>query len=200
MAKAQRIIDLDKGIDPWERQKKDTEEAWQAFIFYRDSGEKRSFRATAEHFKLWHNTIFRMNLKFRWKERVLAYERHLDAQRQEVHKKEVVAMAKRHASVASSAIGVLSEPLKEAVRRINACLWTLEKISDTELLRLIRANASVLKDLVEIERVAMGAPGTVTAQIAGTASTTLADRIMRTFNEATEDAEASEDPGVIDAD
>lgn len=200
MAARKKFIDLDKEIDPWERHKQDTEEEWQAFIFYRDSGEKRSFRLTAEHFKIWHNTVFRWNIRYRWKERVLAYERHLDAQRQEVHKKEVVAMAKRHASVASSAIGILSEPLKEAVRRINQGLWTLEKISDVELLRLIRANASVLKDLVEIERVAMGAPGTVTAQIAGTASTTLADRIMRSFSEATEDAEASEDPGVIDAD
>ena len=93
--------------------------------------------------------------------RANAYDRHLDAARVRATRKNIGAMAERHANLANAALGVLQEPIKELIRRLTLGTLDLKAISDTELLRWVRASALAIKDLTAVERVARGAPDSI---------------------------------------
>ena len=63
---------------PWERQKGESEKAYEAFVAYRDMGEKRTLIAVAEKLGKSDTLIRRWKDRWEWKERVRAYDNGLE--------------------------------------------------------------------------------------------------------------------------
>ena len=62
---------------PWERQKGESEKAFEAFVTYRDMGEKRTLTAVAEKLQKSGTLIRRWKSTWDWAERVRAYDNEL---------------------------------------------------------------------------------------------------------------------------
>lgn len=85
---------------PWERQKDESEKAYEAFSEYRDMGEKRTYQNVAEKLQKSCTLIRRWSSQWEWRERVRAYDNELE---KEVQKKAVAdrkAMIERHIGIA----------------------------------------------------------------------------------------------------
>lgn len=85
---------------PWERQKDESEKAYEAFSEYRDMGEKRTYQKVAEKLQKSCALIRRWSSQWEWRERVRAYDNELE---KEVRKKAIAdrkAMIERHISIA----------------------------------------------------------------------------------------------------
>lgn len=85
---------------PWERQKGESEKAYEAFAAYRDMGEKRTFQAVADKLQKSCTLIRRWSGQWEWRERVRAYDNELE---KEARKKAVAdrrAMTERHIGIA----------------------------------------------------------------------------------------------------
>ena len=63
---------------PWERQKGESEKAFEAFVTYRDMGEKRTLTAVAEKLQKSGTLIRRWKSTWDWAERVRAYDNELE--------------------------------------------------------------------------------------------------------------------------
>lgn len=118
---------LDEEVQPWDRQKREGDKAWECFRLYRDAElpngiGKRSHRAvcagaypgTPEGAKP-RNQVADWSVKFRWMERVEAFDRHLDAIRQEEFRKEakrdgIQALALYRAMRAKSSQAIVALP------------------------------------------------------------------------------------------
>src|SRR5438874_6587799 len=68
--------------EPWERQPGESAEAFEAFKLYRDGGPKRSRRKVAERLSKSQALMSRWQSRYRWRERVDAYDRERDRQEQ----------------------------------------------------------------------------------------------------------------------
>lgn len=91
---------LDEAVEPWDRQPNEGDKAWQCFQLYRDATQpggigKRTQREVATkaytaspHGPRAKKEIADWSVKFRWIERVEAFDRHLDAIRQESFRNE----------------------------------------------------------------------------------------------------------------
>ncbi len=82
---------------PWDRQHGESDEAWQAFVEYRDMGLTRSAKRVAELLGKSESHLHSYSSKFSWRERVNAFEQHLDHHRQDEHEKVVRKMSEDHA-------------------------------------------------------------------------------------------------------
>lgn len=198
-----KVHRLDRNARPWERQTTENDRHWKAFLAYRDAGEEhRSLRQTATTANEHTTQVGRWSVGYRWRERVLAYDRSLDEERVRVARREVAKMAERHAQLASAGLGALQQPVAEFVRRINEKQVDLTKMSDRDLLSFIRTSAAAVKDFVGVERVARGAPSDVVGTIGATApAKTITDAIDEMFRKAGFDVDGlpvGEDPDDVD--
>jgi hypothetical protein len=160
------------GIDPWERQPKEADEAWRAFAHYRDalddSGDPlRSIGATSRALDEHLTQCKRWSSRWRWRDRCVAYDRHLDGIATKAKEKAIKVMVGRHAALANAGLGVLQEPIKELISRIERKAIDLKALSDDALIKLVRQSASAIRDLVGVERVARGVPETVLGGVVG---------------------------------
>lgn len=85
---------------PWERQPKESEQAYQAFARYRDAGEKRKLIAVAEELHKSYTLIRRWKDTWNWEERVREYDNELQKEVHKQAKKKARAMADRHIDMA----------------------------------------------------------------------------------------------------
>lgn len=177
-----KVHPLDPSVSAWERQPAEKDHHWAAFLVYRDALEDRSLRKTCAATGKWLNQIARWNEGYRWRQRVLAYDRHLDEERVRAARKRIHEMADRHAGLALAGLAAMQAPVAEFVKRLNAKTLDLTKIPDAELLRLLRSSASAIKDLVEVERVARGAPAT-TAVVLSPAGASKAQTVAEAVEE-----------------
>lgn len=177
---------LDARLDAWERQPGEHEKAFAAFAAYRDAAQDRSVRATARDLKVWPTQLQRWVVQWRWYDRVAEYDRHMDRVRVREARKVLVEMTTRHSTLAMSALGVLSRPINELIERINSKKINLATIPDAALLRMVRDAAAAIKDLVEVERVARGAPAS-TSLVVEADENTVASAVERMFSATTYD-------------
>jgi hypothetical protein len=178
--------DLDPKLMPWERQPLESERAYAAFVTYRDQGDERSVRQVARTRELHETQCQRWSGRWRWSERVMAWDRHLGAVATKEKEKAVREMTVRHASLANAGLGVLQEPIKELIRRISSGELDLSKIPVGDLLRLVRQSAQAIKDLIGVERVARGVPETVVGGVFGVGASpaTVAAMVQALFDDA----------------
>lgn len=136
---------------PWEMQETDTPKSWEAFQVYRDLGKTRSLKKVAEQLQKSETIIGRWSGKHNWQERIAAWEVEQDRLIRIELTKDIGAMRKRHADMASAML------LKAAV--------ALKKIPDDEI------KASDISRMVEVatklERISKGDVGDVVEERQG---------------------------------
>lgn len=91
---------MPKTDKPWERQKGESEKAYEAFAAYRDMGEKRTFAAVAEKLGKSDTLIRRWKVRWNWQERVRAYDNELEREARAKVIKARKDMVDRHINIA----------------------------------------------------------------------------------------------------
>ena len=123
MAKYRQPITASTDVEPWERQYKEGPQAFAAFAAYRDSGAngaKRSLQKTAQTLTKSDGTPYSLGTlkewsrKWRWQERVAAWDEEMDRQAREELAKGITGMRKNHVGIAQA---MLTKALK-ALQRI----------------------------------------------------------------------------------
>lgn len=178
------IIVFDPKLKLWERQPREGERHYRCFKEYRDQGDGRSIRSACEKCDEHLTTVHTWTQKYRWKERIAAWDREMDLIKQRESRKVIKEMAARHAEIMRATMAALQQPLQEIARRVKTQTLNLTKMSDKELLNLVRMSAHAYKDVVEIERVANGAPASVQLEVQSTVSSTVADTVEAAFRAA----------------
>ncbi len=85
---------------PWERQKGESGQAYEAFAAYRDMGTDRSIRAVGQKLGKSRALIERWSSQWKWQERIRAYESDIDRKAREKAVKERKTMRDRHTKIA----------------------------------------------------------------------------------------------------
>lgn len=85
---------------PWERQKGESEKAFEAFVTYRDMGTKRSLRAVCEKLGKSKTLIDRWSSDKDWVERVRAYDNDIEKEARAKVIRDRKAMTTRHINIA----------------------------------------------------------------------------------------------------
>lgn len=85
---------------PWERQKGESAQAFEAFTTYRDMGAERSLRAVSQRLGKSKTIIDRWSREKDWVERVRAYDNDLDKEARAKAVKDRKAMTERHIGIA----------------------------------------------------------------------------------------------------
>lgn len=100
------------GHEPWERQKGESQKAFEAFACYRDLGPKRSIAKVAQ--KLGKSTalIARWSARWDWVARAEAWDREQDRLRRESQLEAIKRMNEQHALIASAFLQKLVERLR----------------------------------------------------------------------------------------
>lgn len=103
-------------VEPWERQPMESQVGWEAFRVYRDLDPPRYMRRVKEHFDAigrvrTMDAYRRLSHRWRWRERVAAYDLHMDRVRQKAREDEVRAMEQRHARIAMAGLTKVAQRL-----------------------------------------------------------------------------------------
>lgn len=85
---------------PWERQKGESEKAYEAFAVYRDMGTNRSIRAVAQQLAKSRTQIGKWSSAWEWTERVRAYDNDLEKEARAQAIRDRKAMTTRHINIA----------------------------------------------------------------------------------------------------
>ena len=145
-------------FDPiWERQPREGDKAWGAFVAYRDMplNERSLRRLVTEYYnvapgtKRWRNkfrAVSYLSRKWRWRERVEAYDRHLDQIAQEARRRAIEEMNERHIRIARAMVMKAAERLRD---------MDPAELSPTETRQFFDYG-------VRLERLALGEPESVT--------------------------------------
>lgn len=149
---------------PWERQKGESEQAYEAFSKYRDMGDKRAITAVAKELSKSRQLIERWKERWEWKERVRAYDNELE---KEARKKAVAdrkAMTERH-------IGIAMQLQKKALEALSTL--SVEDMSPKDVKEYIK----MATDLERLNRTIEEESG----KSGGEASASLADSIIAAY-------------------
>ena len=124
---------------PWERQKGESEKAFEAFSIYRDMGEKRTLTAVAEQLRKSDSLIWRWKDRWDWFERVRAYDNDLEKEARAKPIKDRKDMPSRHIGIAMQ----LQKKALEALQGLSVQDMTAKDIKEyikmaTDLERLNR--------------------------------------------------------------
>lgn len=130
---------------PWEQLQGEGPKPFEAFCLYRDMGKDRSYRKVAAQLGKSETIISRWGSKYRWMDRVSAWEAEIDRQANQIHMKDIAAMRARQA--------------KQALALQKKGFGLLKSIEDggAKLSEIV----SLLKLGMEQERIAMGDVGEV---------------------------------------
>ncbi|MGW1761032.1 hypothetical protein [Streptomyces mirabilis] len=104
-------IPLAPDIDPWERQPGETPRRHGQFVTYRDLGRTRTLTQAAQSLTLAYGHVRNLAVEGRWRERVEAYDRHLDRQYEAMWLEERRKAAETDAKILGAAIGKLAQRL-----------------------------------------------------------------------------------------
>ena len=105
-------IPLDPDLDPWERQPAETAKKHGQFVTIRDLGRTRTLTEAAQRLTLAYGHVRNLAAAGRWRERVEAYDRHLDRQYEAMWLEERRKAAETDAKVLGAAIGKLVQRLQ----------------------------------------------------------------------------------------
>ncbi len=122
---------MPKSLDaakPWERQLRESSQAYEAFSIYRDMGSDRSLRAVAKQLNKILTIIGRWSGAWEWVERIRAHENDLARQAREQAAREVKEMQKRQTKIAM----LLQKKAVEALEKVDP-----EKLDESAIVRFI---------------------------------------------------------------
>lgn len=132
---------------PWERQKGETEKAYEAFSIYRDLGEGRTLTEVTKKLGKSRTLIDRWRVNWNWYERVREYDNSLAEAARAKAIKDRKAMIDRHIDIALQ----VQEKALTALKRLKTDDMTPKDIKEyikmaTDLERLTREPADDEKD------------------------------------------------------
>ncbi|MGA5599618.1 hypothetical protein ACPCUF_01030 [Streptomyces griseoincarnatus] len=104
-------INLDPNLDPWERQPGESAHKHGQFATYRDLGRTRTLTDAAQRLTVAYGHVRNLAAQYRWRERVEAYDRHLDRQYEAMWLEERRKAAETDAKILGAAIGKLAQRL-----------------------------------------------------------------------------------------
>jgi hypothetical protein len=87
-------------VKPWERQPGESGRAFAAFVAYRDTGDSRSYTGVAQTLHKSRTLVARWGTRWRWQDRLSAWERNLEYERQVAHRRAIIEMNERHVMIA----------------------------------------------------------------------------------------------------
>lgn len=105
-------ITLDPALDPWERQPGESQRKHGQFVTFRDLGRTRTLTEAAQRLTLAYGHVRNLASEFRWRERVEAYDSHLDRQYEAMWLQERRKAAETDAKILGAAIGKLAQRLQ----------------------------------------------------------------------------------------
>ncbi|MEU8870454.1 hypothetical protein AB0D24_04675 [Streptomyces javensis] len=104
-------ITLNPELDPWERQPNETPHKHGQFATYRDLGRTRTLTEAAQRLTLAYGHVRNLAAQYRWRERVEAYDRHMDRLYEAMWLEERRKAAETDAKILGAAIGKLAQRL-----------------------------------------------------------------------------------------
>lgn len=104
-------ISLSPTLDPWEQQPGETARKHGQFVTYRDLGRTRTLQKAAEGLQLHPVTVRKAAATYRWRERVEAWDRHLDRLYEAGWVDERRKAAETDARILGAAVGKLAQRL-----------------------------------------------------------------------------------------
>lgn len=154
------LADVETPPEDWERQPEESEEAFLAFVVYRDQPPPRSIRRVTKDTGKSFGQISSLSADKSWVARAAAWDREQDRVKREADLKGRVEMGKRHAAEAAELQDALLAPAREITRR-----WKKAKdegndpfkgLSDLELIREAIKAARVYAQVGIFERLSRG--------------------------------------------
>lgn len=103
----------------WDQQPKETNKAYERFRLYRDMGAGRSLRKLAKELGLDLSSIAEMSSRYRWQERVSAFDAYIDEASQHKSIIQVKAMKERQIALALKAQKAATKGLEQLISRIS---------------------------------------------------------------------------------
>ena len=104
---------------PWQRQKRESARAFEAFQAYRDMGPSRSLAKVGEELGKSDTLIERWSSKYRWVERARAWDEEQDDNRRVKHSKGLEEMAERHIKLSLMLQNQVAQTLAEMTTKTN---------------------------------------------------------------------------------
>lgn len=157
---------------PWERQKGESEKAFEAFAVYRDMGEKRTLTAVAEKLQKSGSLIRRWKDRWDWVERVRAYDNGLEKEARAKAIKDRKDMSDRHIKIAM-------QLQKKALEALNGL--EVEAMSPKDIKEFIK----MATDLERLNRTLEEE-----SSKGGETSTSLADAVIAAYQKRKEEGNA----------
>ncbi len=99
---------------PWERQERESPQAFEAFTLYLEMGAGRSVRTVAQKLYKSDTLIGRWSRIYKWAERSRAWDNHLQHEAKRAAIADMRDMAKRHIKLANLLQSVAVEAIKKA--------------------------------------------------------------------------------------
>lgn len=150
-------------VKPWERQPGESEKAYEAFCIYRDAGQERSINMVYKTLAKSRTLISNWSSRWKWVERVSAYDNDLERQAHREKQKLVADTRKRQLQIAMQ----LEKKALEALNMLKP-----EEMSPRDIKEMLRLATDIeRKTLIEAEQ------ATDTEQ----GRTTLADSIISAY-------------------
>ena len=106
--------------NPWERLAHESQRAFSNFQKYRSMGAKRSIRRLAQQENIHPSVLAEQSSKYRWQDRVSAWDAHLDKESQCKEIEQVHAMKRRQISLALRAQKAAAKGLRKLVKQMEA--------------------------------------------------------------------------------
>jgi CRP-like cAMP-binding protein len=143
---------------PWDRQPRETEPAYEAFLAYRDLGSGRSLAKVGAGLGKSEALMERWSSRWGWVERARAYDVEVQRRSDEDFFSEARkhARSKRHAQIAELNAEALALPARELLRRLQSEPALLSKLSISQLVVATGVAARALNRTVVTERLALG--------------------------------------------
>lgn len=154
------LFTIDPNLKPWERQKRESSQAWAAFVGYRDMKGNRSCRALAESLGKSASLLMRWSANHFWVHRCEAWDRYQDSLKRQHAIEEILKMSERHAQAAQAVQQVLALVPTAIVLKMRddreAVINELQSRPIVDLLSLMMRGSRMFDVAVRIERQARG--------------------------------------------
>lgn len=185
MPRIKRIKDGEVPL-PWERQPEESDQAWEAFVVYRDMLQvehdgsilgRRSYREVARRLGKAASLMDKWSVRHKWRLRVEAYDADLDRDRRAILRSEAVKAVREHAAVAHDIVKAIQMPLvalfkprrlvgpsgADLVNEDGETLFAsrerdLEAAYTPELVLLLKTIGQLLPIVIDIRMQALGNP------------------------------------------
>lgn len=150
--------------EPWERQPGEGDQRWEAFVIYRDQPTngitRRSLEKVAASCGKHHTLIERWSRQDGWRQRVHAWDAHVQSQKDLAFIRRREQIADEHARQLGAVRMALVQPTLALLDRINRARQqgtdALDGIPTSELLKAMVGASRALGPVMQIERLSAG--------------------------------------------